>query len=135
VLADYADKGRRSARRIGIAWAHLVGYFGERTLAKSITATSIKQYTAARQITASAATVNRELCALKRGFRLAVIDKQLSANAPPHIGMLTENDPRKGFFEPEDFAKLLAKLPERVRPLARAGYITGWRVSELLSLT
>lgn len=41
---------------------------------------------------------------------------------------------REGFFEPADLEKMLAELPEHLRPLTRFAALTGWRKGECLSL-
>jgi len=52
----------------------------------------------------------------------------------PHISLLQEDNARKGFLEPDQFRAVIAALPEDLRPLMEAAYLTGWRVrSELLS--
>lgn len=43
---------------------------------------------------------------------------------------------RQGFFEPWEFAAVLARLPEHLRPPITWAYYTGWRIySEILPLT
>jgi hypothetical protein len=50
------------------------------------------------------------------------------------IGMLDEDNARKGFFEPDQLQTLLKHLPAYLSPVFRVAYITGWRVkSELLT--
>ncbi|PYR15879.1 MAG: hypothetical protein DMF94_30360 [Acidobacteria bacterium] len=52
----------------------------------------------------------------------------------PVISLLREDNTRKGFFEPQQFRKVLAELPDSLRPLFETAYETGWRVrSELLN--
>lgn len=52
----------------------------------------------------------------------------------PHIPMLAENNVRTGFFERDTFEAVRAALPEDLRPIATFAYLTGWRLSEILSL-
>lgn len=53
----------------------------------------------------------------------------------PHIKLLPENNVRTGFFEPDNFASVLANLPEELQPVITFAYITGWRIaSEVLPL-
>jgi integrase len=80
---------------------------------------------------AAPATVNRELACLRRMLNLAVRAGMLLE--VPRIELLQENNVRTGFVEPAEMAKLVAELPEHLRPLAITGYVTGWRVGELLS--
>jgi integrase len=81
----------------------------------------------------SAATVNRELAALRRGFNLMVKAGQLATM--PTIELLKESGPRKGFPEPEEIEKIIGKLPPRLKGAVRFLSITGWRVNEALNLT
>jgi integrase len=49
--------------------------------------------------------------------------------------MLVENNARQGFFEREQLEAVQRHLPEALRPAAAFAYITGWRRSEVMSLT
>jgi len=83
---------------------------------------------------AKPATVNRELAALKRAFRLAkraglIMDV-------PYIPMLREANARQGFFEPDQLAAAIKHLPPYLRPVIQFAAVTGWRIpSEVLPLT
>jgi integrase len=130
---DYRANGRRSTRRIGFALNHLGAYFGGDCRALTITSDRVTAYITYRQDEGAASgTINRELAALKRAFRLA--KKNRKAAEVPDISLLQEGNARKGFFEPEQFQAVLRQLPEEIRPVAEVAYITGWRVhSELLT--
>ena len=81
----------------------------------------------------SNAEINRELTLLKRMFTLAVQARQLLHR--PHIPMLEERNTRRGFFEFDQLAAVVARLPEPLQPIVQFAYITGWRVhSEILPL-
>ncbi|HLW71070.1 MAG TPA: site-specific integrase [Candidatus Binataceae bacterium] len=48
--------------------------------------------------------------------------------------MLHVENARKGFFEADQYRAIIEQLPEYLKPVAMAAYITGWRTkSELLS--
>ena len=49
--------------------------------------------------------------------------------------MLKENNTRKGFFEHNDFLALRDALPDYLKGFVTFGYKTGWRISEISSLT
>ena len=49
--------------------------------------------------------------------------------------MFKENNTRKGFFEHEEFLALRKALPEYVRGFCTFAYRSGWRRSEIASLT
>jgi integrase len=129
-VRDYAVNDRRTPERVEQSLTHLRESFAG-NLAAAITSDRIKAFAMRRRGEGAAnATINRELSALKRAFRLAAEVRKVAF--VPHIKMLKEDNARKGFFEPEQFASVLAKLPADLKPLAQTAYITGWRVpSEL----
>ena len=132
LLTDYHTTGRRSARRVEGALAHLRSEFaGWR--ASAISTDAIRAYTARRQKEEAAnATINRELAALRRSFSLAVKAGKLFHR--PYVPMLAEDNARQGFFEPPIFEAVRAELPDYLYPVATFGYYTGWRGSEILWL-
>src|SRR5262249_24912361 len=79
------------------------------------------------------ATLNRDLAALKRAFRLG-IEHELLAHAPV-IKLLAEHNARQGFVEPSTFGEIVRHLPEPLDDVARFAYVTGWRKQEVLTLT
>jgi integrase len=140
MFADLADilienlmaNGRRSVDRAKRSVAHLKMFFGfDRAMA--ITSDRIVSYVRHRQSeTAANATINRELAALKRMFRLGERARKVAHR--PYIEMLHEANVRKGFLEWPGFQAILAHLPVDLRPVFETAYITGWRVrSELLT--
>src|SRR4030095_15129798 len=113
--------------------AHLLPFFGARR-AVQVRSSDATAYRVKRQEeSAAAATINREMAALKRMFSLAVKGERLQRM--PHIEMLRENNARRGFFEREQFESVRAHLPEFARSAATFAYLTGWRLkSEILPL-
>jgi len=98
-----------------------------------ITGDRIASYVVHRQDEkAAAATINRELAALKRAFRLG--EKVGKVIQRPEVSMLREDNRRKGFFEAEEYRAVLEHLPEELKPVIQTAYITGWRIaSEILT--
>ena len=133
IEADYQINGKRSLRDLKIRIErHLTAFFAGRRM-NSITTADVRAYSKQRiDAGAKPATVNRELSALRRMFVLAVKAGKLMVR--PHIPMLAENNVRTGFFERETFEAVRAALPEDLRPIATFAYLTGWRMSEILSL-
>lgn len=132
VIDNYKANGRKSLKDLKSRLSHLRAVFGmDRAL--DITADRIDRYVASRREEKAAnATINRDLAALKRAFRLAHQAGRVAT--VPHISLLHENNARKGFFEREQFEAVLKHLPEDLRPVVHTAYLTGWRVdSELLS--
>jgi integrase len=109
--------------------------FGGRR-ARALTTLAVSAYERDRlDAGAARATVNNELAALRRMFNLAIEAKLLAPTQVPKIRTPDPRNARQGFFEPGDFAAVLAELPDYLRPVMRFGYLTGWRVrSEVLSL-
>jgi hypothetical protein len=46
--------------------------------------------------------------------------------------MLEENNMRRGFFEPDQFAAVLVQLPDDLKPIMETAYTTGWRIASKL---
>jgi integrase len=134
LLNDYKANGRRSLDRVEDGVEHLEEFFAD-DLALDITSDRIILYVARRQEeTAASATINRELAALKRMFRLGEQAGKVAQR--PHVAMLAERNTRKGFFEADRFravSRQLASSPV-IQRVATVAYITGWRVkAEILT--
>ena len=132
VRADYRHNQRDSIDRLERAIKHLMQDLGGLSV-NDLTTERIVAYQNGRLAAGAAnATVNRELSALKRAFRLAA--RQDSTLPIPYIPMLSEDNVRRGFFEYSQLEAVLPHLPEDLRPVIEMAYITGWRVrSELLT--
>jgi integrase len=132
VTNDYARNDRRSADQLKVVLKRLAsGFAGMK--ATELTAGRISAYQAQQKKAGYAnATINRDMAALKRAFRLA--HRHGLVATVPHIELLHEDNVREGFFEPDEFKAVLKELPEHLKAVFRVAYITGWRVkSELLS--
>jgi integrase len=136
LLAEYRTNGRRSVGRAELSCAHLLRYFGGRSAA-GVTGADITRYADLRlKEKAAPATVNRELAALRRAYRLAV-RQGLLLLAPP-ITTLREDNVRTGFLDPDQVEAVCARLKRRdaEADIVRFCYQTGWRSrSEVFTLT
>ena len=135
VVDDYRANKKKSIELLQARIRkHLKPYFAGRRLA-AISTADVKAYISQRlQEEAAAATINRELAIVRRGFILAMHDGAVLAR--PHFPMLRESAPRSGFFEEEQYHSVLRHLPADVQPAITFAYITGWRIqSEVLPLT
>ena len=132
LLDDYRSNARRSLKRIKTALGHLDAFFSD-YLALDITSERVIAYVASRQEEkAAAATINRELAALKRSFTIA--EKTSRVVTRPEFSMLREDNRRKGFFEIDQYRAVLEHLPAELKPVIQTAYITGWRItSEILT--
>jgi integrase len=129
----YTATGSRNLTEAGWRLAHLDGFFRGRRLV-DITGAVVTTYITARQ-TAGAAngTINREVAVLGRMLRLAVEhDKLLRL---PTIHKPKEAGARQGFFERDQFAAVLRRLPADLQVAVSLAYSFGWRMqSEVLTL-
>jgi integrase len=138
LLREYRINGRKSIDDLQSRWdLHLKPFFG---LLRAIEVSSqlVASYIDARQQEgAENATINRELAALKRLFRLAQQSTPPKVNAVPYIAMLKENNTRTGFLESKQHDALAAetgKIGLWLRTMFEVGYTFGWRHEELLAL-
>ena len=133
---DYRVKGRRSLPTLKQSLTRLAKFFGN-CRALGITADRVTAYERDMLDAGYArATVNKDLAALRRALNLAVKARRLPASAKPAISTPSPRNARTGFFELEDFARVLAELPEPLRPVMQFAYWTGWRTyTEVLTLT
>ena len=99
------------------------------TKAANLTAASIESYIERKMRQGRApATINRHLLLVGQAFRLAKIPA-------PEIRHLSEaGNERRGFFEADEFARLLEHIPDDLKDFCRFAYLTGWRKAEIASL-
>jgi len=133
---DYATNGRKSLRHLQAMWKnHLAPAFAA-TAAAELTTEVISEYIRRRQEGgARNASVNRELAALKRMYKLGV--KAQRINAVPYIPMLEERNVRKGFVRDAQYdaiARETAKAGTWLRAMFEVAYTYGWRKSELTGM-
>jgi integrase len=116
---------------------HLEPFFG---LLRAVEVSSqlVASYIDTRQQEgAENATINRELAALKRLFRLAQQSTPPKVRTVPYIAMLKENNTRTGFLESKQHDALAAetgRIGLWLRAMFEVGYTYGWRHEELLAL-
>jgi site-specific recombinase XerD len=127
--ADATAKGNRSRPNIVRLTAHFAGW-----RARAITTDAVRAYEAERLAAGAArATVNQELAALRRAFRLAVEAGRLAA--APVIKTPDPRNARKGFVTERQFLAVLEALPAHQQGAWAFAYLTGWRTrSEVLPL-
>jgi Phage integrase family len=152
LLADYRINGKSIGWAEIVVEVHLRPFFGTMKAA-NVGTDAIRKYIEHRQKPdkreykdangnkreraygpASNGTVNREMTLLRRSFNLGKLATPPKVAMVPHIPMLSENAPRKGFFEHEAFLALRMALPEEIRPVITFAYHTGCRKGEILAL-
>ncbi len=100
---------------------------------KQLTAVRIEEYQAQRLAAGKArATVNREMQPLQQSLRLA--QRQGRLGRVPYIALLREDNARQGFFERDEFERVVRQLPDPVDDIARFAFVAGWRKAEILRL-
>jgi integrase len=127
---QYDLDGLRSKERIQQYWKHIERFFGSDARAVEVTPTRLDSYATSRlKEGAARQTVNNELAALRRGFRLGVEKGLLSV--VPVFKLPKVRNARSGFFQDGDIAALLLELPKDARPdVVEFLYHTGWRSGE-----
>jgi integrase len=111
---------------------HLLPFFGTTRKAADFVAGDFTRYVVHRQKQGAAdGNINLELQAAKRAFRLAKQNERIFHT--PYIEMLNPNNVREGFFERDQLEAICRHLPAHLVPVARFGYITGWRHQEVMT--
>ena len=133
-LQDYQINGRKTLGRAQELTDRLRESFS-RFRACCITSEHIRSYIARRQSEGMAnGTINRELAALKRMFRLASQQTPQLVVSTPHIPHLQENNVRQGFFTEDEYKLIRAVLPDHVKVPLIIAYWTGMRAGEIVML-
>ncbi len=135
LIREYRINARKSLEDLQTRFSlHILPFFAGMRVVE-VTSDLIGRYVDSRQQAgAKNATINRELAALKRMFRLgsqATPAKVLRMPAFPH---LRENNIRKGFLEDSQLHALVADAELWFRALVECGRTYGWRVSELVNM-
>ncbi len=106
----------------------------EGKLLYQITPLVIEGYKNARSQVVASATVNRELACLKHMFTKAIQWQMTSSNPVKMVKMLKENNERLRYLKIDEIPKLMAQLPERLKPIVNFALYTGMRKGEILNL-
>jgi len=136
LFRDYRINEHRSLGDVEARWRlHLKPFLGS-TPATEVDSQLLARYIdKRREEHATNASINRELACLKRMFRLAYLATPPRVPSVPDFPHLRENNVRRGFVTPEQFARLVARCPDLwLRTMLETAYNYGWRVSELLNL-
>lgn len=134
VRDDYALNGYKSADRLEQYIAHLTRHL-HNPPANKVTTQMLTGYRRKRgRDGASPATINRELSALRRGFRLALENTPPLVVRVPKFPIVKEDNARQGFFEHDQFERVRAALPEYLYGFITVGYKLGLREGEIRGL-
>lgn len=132
VLTDYRNNHRKSLDRLERSLTHLTEAFGS-WRAVQISEDIIERYKQDRKVAGAAnGTVNRELAALRRMFRLG--QRHLKVGRIPNFNLFVEDNIKTGFFEDAEVRELLSESPWPHAAWIEFESITGWRTySEVLT--
>ncbi len=89
------------------------------------------------QQSASPATINRELAALKRAFNLGLESTPPKVRMTPYIPMFEEKNVGTGFLVDQDHSRLAAEYSKKgpwLRAMLSVGFNYGWRAGEIVPL-
>ena len=133
---DYSKNGRKSMVHLRGLWTnHLSAFFADLPTAK-LSSEQIDTYVRRRLDAGAAnASVNRELSALKRMYKLAIKSGRLKTM--PYVAMLKERNVRSGFVKDADYqalARETGKVGLWLRGLFEVAYTYGFRKSELTTM-
>jgi integrase len=130
-----ANRRSRSAERHETSYRAMSPTFGHMRLS-DITPLAIERYKRQRQgVGISGVTINRELAFLKHLFSKAMEWGKVSENPVKKVRLYREENARTRFLSEEEEASLLAYCGPQLAPLVVTALNTGFRASELLSLT
>jgi hypothetical protein len=117
LVLDYQNNRRRSLATLTWRLAPLHEFFAfERAV--DVTEHRVERYKRARLDDEKApATVNRELAALRRAFRLGLRQRRIAS--APDIALLAEDNVREGFVDAPALEVLVGRLPEELQDLTR----------------
>lgn len=130
-----ANRRPRSVRRHVTSWHAIQPVLGTKRLAE-ISPFDLERYRRGRkQDGRSDITVNRELAFLRHLYTMAMTWGKATENPVKKVRFARENNGRIRVLSPEEEGRLLAHCGPQIIPIVIAALHTGFRASELLSLT
>jgi integrase len=132
LIADYELRKVKSIRHSISHLKPIRAFFGTRR-ALSVSPDLVRNYIEMRKAKGrSSAKVNRETELLNTAYVFAVREGRLQRR--PYIRSLPEPNARRGFFEKDEYERIVAELSPPVDDIARFAYICGWRREEIRTL-
>jgi integrase len=130
-----ANRRPRSVTRHKTSWHAMQPMLGGKRLAE-ITPFDLERYRRQRkQAGVGDVSINRELAFLRNLYTIAIAWGKASENPVKKVRFARENNGRTRFLTREEEARLLACCIPSLKPLVVTALHTGFRMSELLSLT
>ena len=132
IRRDYRLQGHKSLPRLERAIKHLQRSFAL-SKAREINTARIERHIDLRAAEGAAtATIQKEMAALKRMFRLALQNGSLSRM--PHVPVPKPRNTRTNFLDGDELERVIEGLPRHLKGITRFASITGWRKQEILGL-
>jgi integrase len=131
-LSDLVDRGKKSLPSVKCRVRRLTEALGHRRAIDLRTA-DVEVYRRDR-ISAglNRATIDREVEILRAAFRVAQRHERVIR--VPFFPSFNAVNVRQGFFEPGQTDQIVRRLPDVLGEIVRFASLTGWRISEILSL-
>ena len=130
-----ANRRPRTIERHETSWHVIAPHLGAKRL-DEISPHDLEQYRRKRrEIGRSEITINRELAFLRNLYNKAIDWERTMENPLRKVRFARENNGHTRFLSPEEESRLLAHCNVHLKPLVITALHTGFRRSELLSLT
>ncbi|MBI4639780.1 MAG: site-specific integrase [Candidatus Tectomicrobia bacterium] len=130
-----ANRRPQSAQRHEVSYRALTRFFGGKRLS-DITPFLIERYKRTRKEEGvSEVSINRELAFLKNLFTMAITWGKTETNPVKQVKLFREDNGRTRVLTEEEEVRLLAHCGPYLKPVVITALQTGFRKSELLSLT
>ena len=130
-----ANRRPRSVKRHEVSWHAIQPVLGRKRL-QEISPFDLERYRRARkQDGRSDVTINRELAFLRHVYTMAITWGKANENPVKKVRFAREDNGRVRTLSPEEEARLLAHCAPHLEPLVITALHTGFRASELLSLS
>jgi integrase len=130
-----ANRRPRSAKRHETSWHAVQPVLGTKRL-DELSPLDLERYRRQRkQANRSEITINRELAFLRNLYNVAIAWGKAAENPVRKVRFAREHNERPRFLSPEEETRLLDYCDVQLKPLVVTALHTGFRKSELLSLT
>src|SRR5712691_13303369 len=130
-----ANRRAHSVWRHATAWRAIQPVFGNKRLADIVPLDPERYRRNRKQAGKSDVTINRELAWLRHVYSMAITWGKATENPVKKVRFAREDNGRVRVLSPEEEVQLLAHCGPQLKPLVITALHTGFRASELLSLT